>query len=337
MAHDVAQIVSNACLAHDIGNPPFGHAGEEAIGSWFKENSTLPLVQSLDDHERQDFESFEGNAQGFRLLTRLQNSVDSGGLKLTYATLGAFTKYPSSSVHSATKDPYIGAKKYGFFKEDLPAFADIAKDLGLIQRSNESWSRHPLVFLVEAADDICYKVIDVEDALKLGRVTYEEAENCLIGMLPSSHGYRKESDQNANIGWLRASAIGNLIEGAQQAFETHESAIMSGEFSEGLLEVSPQKKALTVAKHLIRDRVFSWDRLISAEISGAQMIWDVLDRCMRATDDPNPKINSLITKIIPRYQITDPAARKVHTVADFVSGMTDTYLRTTFRKMTGHA
>lgn len=95
LAHDVAQIVSNACLAHDIGNPPFGHAGEEAIGSWFKENSTLPLVQLLDDHERQDFESFEGNAQGFRLLTRLQNSVDSGGLKLTYATLGAFTKYPT--------------------------------------------------------------------------------------------------------------------------------------------------------------------------------------------------------------------------------------------------
>lgn len=193
------------------------------------------------------------------------------------------------------------------------------------------------MFLVEAADDICYKVIDVEYSLKLGRVTYEEAENCLIEMIPSSHGYKKEADQNANIGWLRASAIGNLIEGAQQAFETHESAIMSGEFSEGLLEVSPQKEALKVAKNLIRDRVFSWDRLISAEISGAQMIWDVLDRCMRATDDPNPKINSLITNIIPRYQVTDPAARKVHTVADFVSGMTDTYLRTTFRKMTGHA
>lgn len=158
LAHDVAQIVSNACLAHDIGNPPFGHAGEEAIGSWFKVNSSLQLVQSLDEHERKDFESFEGNAQGFRLLTRIQDSVDAGGLKLTYATLGAFTKYPSSSVHSATEDAYIGAKKYGFFKEDLPTFENIANELGLIRRADQAWCRHPLVFLVEAADDICYKV-----------------------------------------------------------------------------------------------------------------------------------------------------------------------------------
>jgi dGTPase len=159
LAYDVAQIVSNACLAHDIGNPPFGHAGEEAIGSWFKAHAGRPILESLDIHDRMDFENFEGNAQGFRLVTRLQNSIDQGGLRLTYATLGAFTKYPSTSIHALADDTYIGCKKHGFFKEDVAHFDEIANTLGLPRRSDTSWARHPLVFLVEAAGG-CDRFID---------------------------------------------------------------------------------------------------------------------------------------------------------------------------------
>ena len=337
LAHDIAQIVSNACLAHDIGNPPFGHAGEQAIGSWFRENASRSLLSDLHPHERADFERFEGNAQGFRLLTRLQNSLDAGGLRLTHATLGAFTKYPSSSLRASTDDAYVGSKKHGFFKEDISEFELIAKDLGLIRRGDDAWSRHPLVFLVEAADDICYRIVDVEDALKLGRVSYEEAESCFASMLSPDRSYKRESDQDSNIGWLRAAAIGSLIEGATKAYEDNERAIMDGTFSSGLLEATSNHEAIKTAKRLIAERVFSWDRTISAEISGAQMITEVLERCMHAIENPQLKINSLIVKIIPRYNVSDPPIRRIHAATDFVSGMTDSYLRTNYLRLTGHA
>jgi dGTPase len=337
LAYDVAQIVSNACLAHDIGNPPFGHAGEEAIGGWFKAHAGQPILSDLDDHDRADFERFEGNAQGFRLLTRLQNSTDDGGLRLTFATLGAFTKYPSIAPHAASDDKYIGSKKHGFFKEDVSNFEEIANTLGLIRHSLTSWSRHPLVFLVEAADDICYKVVDIEDGFKLGRLTFREAEECLVGMLSPDRKYKPDVDANSNIGWLRAAAIGSLIDAAQAAFIENEAAIMQGIFSHSLLDASSMSEALKQAKHLLIDRVFEWDRTITAEISGSEMITYVLNRCMHAVHDPAPKINSLIIKLIPGYASQASPLRKIHAVTDFVSGMTDSYLRTMYLRLSGHA
>lgn len=337
LAYDVAQIVSNACLAHDIGNPPFGHAGEEAIGGWFKARAETPIISGLDPHERSDFERFEGNAQGFRLLARLQNSIDSGGLRLTYATLGAFTKYPSTSTHAASGDGYIGAKKYGFFKEDVPYFEEVAEDLGLIKRADSAWARHPLVFLVEAADDICYKVVDIEDAFKLGRLTFIETEECLLKMLSPDRKYKRERDENSNIGWLRAAVIGSLIDSVQKAYTENESAIMAGDFSIPLLDASDCSSTVKEAKNLVAERVFDWDRTISAEISGSEMIFFVLNRCMESIQNPNPKINSLILKLIPSYRADDSFSRKTHAATDFVSGMTDTYLRTMYLRFSGHA
>lgn len=336
LAYDVAQIVSNACLAHDIGNPPFGHAGEEAIGGWFKAHAGEPILGALEHHDRADFERFEGNAQGFRLLTRLQNSIDKGGLRLTYATLGAFTKYPSTSLHAASDDSYVGAKKHGFFKEDAAHFEEVAADLGLVKRSDASWTRHPLVFLVEAADDICYKIVDVEDAFKLGRLTFAEAEECLVGMLSPDRKYKRESDNNSNIGWLRAAAIGSLIDSVQKTFVENETSIMTGEFSDSLLDISASSDAVKQAKNLIIERVFEWDRTISAAVSGSEMISYVLNRCMNAIHDPSPKINSLILKLIPRYRAEDSTLRKTHAATDFLSGMTDTYLRTMYLRFSGH-
>jgi len=337
LAHDVAQIVSNACLAHDIGNPPFGHAGEQAIGSWFKAHRGQPILNSLDKHEVSDFEEFEGNAQGFRLLTRIQNSINDGGMKLTFATLGAFSKYPSASTDRFEQSNYIGSRKYGFFKEDMSHFSNIADDVGLKKKSDGSWCRHPLVFLVEAADDICYRIVDVEDALKLNRVTFDEAEECLLGLIPDASGYSREDDHDANIGWLRAKAIGCLIESAIEAWNENETSIMNGSFSKGLLEASKSDRGVGAAKKIVAERVFAWDRTIAAEISGVQMIIEVLDKCMKAIDNPDDYINGMVLKIIPRYDKGDSFFKKVHAVTDFVSGMTDSYLRTIYLRLSGHA
>jgi dGTPase len=337
LAYDLAQIVSNACLAHDIGNPPFGHAGEEAIGAWFKRHANEPILEQLDSHERLDFERFEGDAQGFRLVIRLQNSVNEGGLRLTDATLGAFTKYPSTSVHAASDDTYIGCKKHGYFKEDLPQFAKAAGRMGLVQRSDTSWCRHPLVFLVEAADDICYRIVDVEDGFKLGRLTFEEVEGCLVSMLSSGRSYKREADDSSNVGWLRAAAIGSVIDAVQEAFLENQKQIIDGTFSSALVDCSRVSQSVRQAKQLVISRVFDWERTVVAEIAGSEMITVVLNRAMQAVADPSPKANHLVLKMVPGYDPGSSFLRRVHAVTDFVSGMTDTYLKSTFLRFTGHA
>lgn len=338
LSHDVGQIVANACLAHDIGNPPFGHAGEMAIGGWFKDPRNEPFLDGLDAQERADFEKFEGNAQGFRLLTRLQDYRDAGGLRLTYATLSAFTKYPSASVIADRGARYIGEKKHGFFKEDVGAFKDVAKRVGLVERNAEAWCRHPLVYLVEAADDICYRIIDVEDALKLGRVSHEEAEEAFVDMLAPERKYlRGRGDREANINWLRAVAITDLISAVMVAYQEHEVEIMDGRFNLSLIDAVRNAERIKKAKALVKEKVFNWERTVSAEIAGSQMIVDVLDRCMHAIAEPKSPIGSLIVKTIPRYSAEDPWIKQVLAVTDYVSGMTDNYLRNTYLRLTGHA
>lgn len=335
--YSVAQIVSNACLAHDIGNPPFGHAGEEAIGSWFANNKDHAIVTKLTPDQFKQFSKFEGNAQGFRLLTRLQQARNAGGLKLTYATLGAFTKYPCQCSDSKGKGGYIGEKKYGFFNDDLGQFVEIAKELGLAKRSESSWARHPLVFLVEAADDICYRVVDVEDGWKLGRLTFKETEECFLSFLGETRDYRPEEDESGNIGWLRAKAIGSLIRAVEQAFEENEAEIMDGTFSESLIDVTSLSDAIKMAKSLVTTRVFDWDRTIDAEIAGVEMITTVLQKCMDAAVAEPSKAGQLLRKRIPTFDEGLSPIGKSHVVADYVSGMTDSYLKQTYFKLTVHA
>jgi dGTPase len=329
--------VSNACLAHDIGNPPFGHAGEEAIGSWFTTHPDHEIVAALKKEEVAQFRKFEGNAQGFRLLTRLQQSRNEGGLKLTYATLGAFTKYPCTCSASKGKGGYIGEKKYGFFDEDLLQFVEIAHELGLSKREEASWSRHPLVFLVEAADDICYRVVDIEDGWKLGRLSFEEAEECFLSLLPDRSVYRREEEEDANIGWLRAKAISSLIPAVEDAYSRNETAIMAGTFSEGLIDATSLSGALAECKSLVSKRVFDWERTIDAEIAGVEMITTVLQKCMDAVVESPSKAGTLLRKTIPLFDPNLPALAKTHLVVDYVSGMTDSFLKQTYLRLTGHA
>src|SRR6185312_8848969 len=166
----ISGIVQAACLAHDIGNPPFGHSGEQAIGAWFEDRLSAPtgICERLDPKHHQEFKKFEGNAQGFRILARKEMYVDEGGMRLSLAVLGAFTKYPATANISAEKpEAYCGLKKYGLFENDAGLFAEAAEALGLPEMRSAGgrwWKRHPLVFLMEAADDICYNIMDLEDA-----------------------------------------------------------------------------------------------------------------------------------------------------------------------------
>jgi dGTPase len=331
----IGQIVANACLAHDIGNPPFGHAGEKAIGSWFKERLPATLATELTPVQRTDLNQFEGNAQGFRLLTRLQEARDAGGLGLTYATLAAFTKYPTSALNAGCKQ-YVGARKHGFFEDDRDSFSQIASATGLIQYE-KGWKRHPLAFLVEAADDICYRIIDVEDAFKLDRLSFKDAEELLFAILPSESYYRQKDNETGNISWLRAKAIAVLIEQVEKAFSDHLPDIKSGAFSDPLIEKVTAHSAVEAAHSVVVRRVFAWDRTVSAEIAGVQMITDILERLVSALEAPTLYRSGLLLKIVPRYNNNMPTYARILCITDFVAGMTDTYLQRIHRRVTGQA
>ncbi|MET0093950.1 MAG: dGTP triphosphohydrolase, partial [Sedimenticola sp.] len=196
-ASDFGDICAAACLAHDIGNPPFGHSGEDAIRHWAHTGKYgEPRVGVLKDSEKEDFLSFEGNAQGFRILTRLQNPDNPGGLQLTCATLAAFTKYPRESFLGGSNFNGVSAKKQGFVVEDRERFTEVANEVGLIRRdpSRAIWHRHPLAFLVEAADDISYRVIDIEDGFRLGYFTLDEVMDLFWPMIPD----RAKQEQRLN-------------------------------------------------------------------------------------------------------------------------------------------
>jgi dGTPase len=331
----IGQIVANACLAHDIGNPPFGHAGEKAIGAWFKERLPTALKNDLNRAQQTDLYRFEGNAQGFRLLTRLQDFRGEGGMRLTYATLAAFTKYPTPSLN-AGGNGYVGAKKHGFFENDAESFAEISQEIGLI-KYNQGWRRHPLVFLVEAADDICYRVIDVEDAFKLNRLPFKEAQDLLRAILPPDSADDRDWDEGDTISWLRAKAIGVLIEQVSAAFGEHLPAVMAGTFSDPLIDTVPSAPAIGKAYDAVKKSVFAWDRTVSAEIAGAQMITDVLERLIFAVESPDSYKNEMLLKIVPHYRHDISTYDKILTVTDFVAGMTDTYLQRIHRRVTGQA
>jgi dGTPase len=260
--------VQAACLAHDIGSPPFGHSGESAIQSWFKtaQRKAGIFTKVNADTRREDFERFEGNAQGFRILTQLENAKWDGGLRLTYAVLGAFAKYPIAS-HISDEDPdhYPGAKKFGFFQY----FTEVADVLGLIRRHDSApyWCRHPLAFLVEAADDICYAIIDIEDGFELGYLTFREASEVLSCMAPETQ-YTSGMTESDKIGKLRAKAIGNLIEECVKVFVDNEQGLLNGSFACGLIELTKFKAAVQRAKSVGRRKVYNSENTIKLEIAG---------------------------------------------------------------------
>lgn len=334
LAFEIGQITAAAALAHDIGNPPFGHVGEKAIASWFIRHRGIPFLSDLSEVQRQDFEAFEGNAQGFRILTRTAH--DGLGLRLTAATLGAFTKYPTGS--NSVSSSYVGSKKYGFFQADEAAFANLARTLRLVGRGAASWSRHPLAFLVEAADDICYRIIDVEDGVKLQRISFDDAADCLKQMLPEGVQFNASSgSMEGNVGWLRANAIGGLIRAVQDVFLSNESSIIEGRFDTPLLDHVPMKGAIKEAKNLVTQNVFNWDRTLTAEIAGAKLVDTLLTDFIEAAASPALGVNEKILHMIPGCASAESKYEKLLSITDYISGMTDSFLLRLYRQLHGYS
>lgn len=353
-ASDFGDICAAACLAHDIGNPPFGHSGEDAFRSWATSaDYGQRRVSVLTDSEKEDFTSFEGNAQGFRILTRLQNPDNPGGLQLTFATLAAFTKYPRESCLGGSRFPGVSAKKHGFVVEDQAAFEQVASAVGLIRRDTTRaiWCRHPLAFLVEAADDISYRVIDIEDGFRLGYFNLAEVMELYLDILTDADPQRKRMqgirDDKGKVEFLRAKVISEAIDHAMDCFLDHEEQILSGEFDAPLMEMFPNRQAMDRLIEVARERIYQAPEVVEIQAAGFQVIGDLLERFIDVLDDVaehgqlatarSRMVSRLISEqfIGPDRIPSSSTYTRLLRLTDFVSGMTDSYAVSLYKKLTG--
>ncbi|MGT0195021.1 deoxyguanosinetriphosphate triphosphohydrolase [Burkholderia pyrrocinia] len=348
--HSVGAIVSAACLAHDIGNPPFGHAGESAIQEWFAaadQGGRFKTTWNLLRRQEMDLLKFEGNAQGFRTIARIQNPDDRGGMQLTHAVLACFTKYPRESVVD-TGHTGISGKKFGFMQSERDLFEEVASDVGLISKPGSAlaWYRHPLAFLVEAADDICYHVMDIEDGFRVGALSFDE--------LRDLHGPWRDADTDARADritdkhrqaeFYRAKTVGKLIHEFVEVFRSKLTDIMTGRFDDELSEHISHATQFDAFKRLARDRVYNSRPVVEIEACGFEVISGLLSAFVTAVDDyavkggkSNVRSRTLLrlTSIdVAELGAWDAYTRAVH-VTDFISGMTDSYALELYQRIRG--
>jgi len=326
-------LVEMTCLMHDIGNPPFGHSGEKAIGEYFSIGKGQQYKDQLTPKQWQDLVDFEGNANGFSILTGSRPGIE-GGLRLSYATLGAFTKYPKESLpKKPTKN--IADKKYGFFQSDVAFFKEVAEELGMIPNKtgeDVGYERHPLAFLVEAADDICYTIIDFEDGINLGWIPEEYALEYLIKLVKNGIDTKKYNElitKEDRISYLRALAIGSLINDAVAIFMENEKAILAGEFPFALMDKSQYKAQMNDIIQISIKNVYQSKEVIQKEVMGYKIINSLLDGFCTAY---NKKVNGtasnydeLLLKLLPerfQFQKVNLYDRLLH-ICHFVSLLTD--------------
>lgn len=345
--YDFGAIVAAASLAHDLGNPPFGHAGEDAISDFF---NLHPFGKSFQNkvsvEEWSDLTHFEGNAQGFRIVNKNQY-----GLKLTYATLGAFTKYPCPS-HFPTRDKSKRSqKKFGFFESEKKIFQSIASNLQLKPQQENSWCRHPLAYLVEAADDICYSIIDLEDGCSLGLVRYEDARELFIGVLSKNKDKISKLDQltsvQEKIGYLRALAIGDLMEECSTLFLDHEQEILNGSFDQALADLCFSRHALKEIINVSVEKIYRARQVVEIEASGHQVLPGLLEEFTTAgvhymEKSKNRKYSNLQKLLPAEFEVamsTNPQNyyHMLRLVVDFVSGLTDKHAISLYQRIKGIA
>ena len=330
--NDFGAIIAAAAVAHDIGNPPFGHSGEKAIGEFFQFKKGTAIKHLLTEAEYADLCSFEGNANGFRILNETRLGAE-GGLRLTYATLGAFTKYPKESLPVRPTDR-IADKKYGFFQGDKKFFKEVAETLGLKSNSvNDElrYARHPLAFLVEAADDICYTIIDFEDGINLGLISEDVALEYLGGIISdkiNTHKYSKLQTKEERIAYLRAVAIGALIQDATDIFLQNEDAILAGEFHQSLLYDSKYRHQITDVIDCSVERIYQSDEVVEKEVSGYVVLQHLLDIFFTAIiNQENGRETSfdklLLKKLPEKYRKNGLLYDKVMGITCYIASLTD--------------
>ena len=342
---EIGNIVSAACLAHDLGNPPFGHSGERAISAYFSEGKGGSLRALMSEEEWNDIIHFEGNANAFRLLTHQFNGRRRGGFALTYATLASIVKYPYSSYYAG------GKPKFGFFHTEADTFRTIADELGLIRLSGEGeplrYCRHPLVFLVEAADDICYQMMDIEDAFKLKILTRDETIALLIPFIQEdkrSHlqeVFSVVTDHNEQIAYLRSKVIGILIDECADVFMQHEEEILNGTFNAPLIKHASDRlrDAYKHCSEVAVQKIYRSRDVLDIELAGFRIINTLIELMVDAVTHPDKAYSRLlIDRVSSQYDMHAPTLYgKIQAVFDYLSGMTDVFALDLYRKINGNS
>ena len=338
---NIRDIVAAACLCHDLGNPPFGHSGEKTISTWFSEGPGRVLQESLRLEEWNDFTHFEGNANSFRLLTHQFKGRRVGGMAMTYSSLASIVKYPYSSIYAGNKG------KFGFFESEKDCFKRIAEQLGIPSVGKDKYLRHPLVYITEAADDICYQIMDLEDARKLKIIENERVRQLFINFFTPEKQKRlqdslfKISDPNEQTAYLRSLVINEMVEDCADVFIRNEEKILCGEF-EGTL-IDNMEERLRLAYKECSDtawgRIYNSKEVVDIELAGNRILTYLMDTLMEAVLHPEKNYSKLLLNIFPEQYETHSSSlyTRIQGVLDHISGMTDVYALDLFRKLNGHS
>ncbi|RNI32405.1 deoxyguanosinetriphosphate triphosphohydrolase [Rufibacter immobilis] len=343
---DFGDMVAAACLTHDIGNPPFGHSGEDAISSFFRSPEAAGFLQDLTPAQILDLQNFEGNAAGFRILTHTHPGQSNGtcGMRLTYSTLATFTKYPRPSDAVVKGSKNASEKKYGFFQAEQAHFRKIAQELGMLPAGENAFHRHPMAFLVEAADDICYRIIDFEDGCRLGLIPFEQARELLRPLLNEQPGKVHSTtfyDWREQLGVWRAVIINKLIYECRSIFLDQEEAILNGTFDQSLINLVQQKAALDEIKKISIDRIYRNRPVLEIEAAGFEVLGGLLEAFLKAVFDPTAGRHRKYLDLVPdqflspQRQLSQDPYEKILNITDFISGLTDGSAIGLYRKIKG--
>lgn len=355
---DFGAIVATACLSHDIGNPPFGHSGESAISDYFRNGNGKKYGKLISNKNKwSDLINFEGNANGFKMLTSSRKSV-GGGIKLTYTTLASFVKYPTKSFKEKNeKEKFknnISFKKYGYFQTDKDIFENIFKSLQINQITDYYFRRHPIAFLVEASDDICYRIMDFEDGIRIGLIPFSTGEDLLKEISGKDFDLKKYNaikDKREKIGYLRAKAINKLINECSEIFLDNERDILSGKFERQLIDGILLKDVLFDIEKISIEKVYKSKNVIQIEVAGFKVVGGLLDMFIDAVNDlskyedkkklgkEKPLSRNLIDllpeQFLPDRKPNEDLYERILQVCEFVAGMTDSYAVSLYKRLQG--
>jgi dGTPase len=342
--YDIDTIVSAACLAHDLGNPPFGHSGEETISSYFKEGPGKELENLIPENQWSDLTSFEGNANAFRQLTHQFAGRRQGGMSLTYATLATLIKYPYPSYNKN------GRKKYNIFYSEIETFKKVMEGCGIkcLDESSLIYARHPLSYIMEAADDICYLILDMEDAQKRGIVQTQQADIFFSSFFKEDEKWfhdRKDSvyetvtDDNERMAFLRATVINKLVDCVSNVFVENYNAIMEGDFEKSLVYHLPdfEKNALEKCRSFSLKNIYKHNSVVKIELTGFNVIGELIHEFVQAILNPEKTYNKMLLSIIPEQfkNNNDDLYSRIQVVLDYISNMTDLYAVQLYKDLRG--
>lgn len=337
--HNIEEIVAASCLAHDLGNPPFGHSGEKSIGAFFSEGDGLKFKEHLTAQQWDDLIHFEGNANSFRLLVHQFKGRRPGGFAMTYSMLASIVKYPFSSSKCGQKG------KFGFFTTERDIFERVANEVGLIKIEEERYCRHPLVYLMEAADDICYQIMDIEDAHKLKILNTQEVMDLLLGFFDTDKQRHiidvmsHVDDKNEKVVYLRSCIIGVLVKECCRIFIEHEQEILQGTFPGCLIDHLTDRPRLAYQRcsDMAYEKIYRASDVVDVDLAGHQIITELLRKLTEAVLYPERNYSQLLLSKFPQqYDVYAPTLfEKIQAVIDHISGMTDVYALDLYRKLNG--